>query len=74
MNILEKLQPISKEIEQVNNINKGRGIGTGLADDMKMGMEAILPPEIGYEFHFNMSGEVAHILYEKNNPNNFLKL
>ena len=73
MDILKELQPFAKEIEQVGKAS-GRCIGTGLADDLKLGMERILPHNIGYEFQFNMSGNFKHIFYEKSNPTNFIEL
>jgi len=73
MDILKELQPFAKEIEQIGKAN-GRCIGTGLAEDMELGMTKILPQNIGYKFQFDMRGNVRHIFYEKTNQTNFIEL
>jgi hypothetical protein len=74
MNIREKLTPIADEIVNISQRARGRNIGTGLQMDLEESMTKIIPPEIGYNFHFDMSSHTSHIFYEKNNPNNFIEI
>lgn len=72
MDIREKLTPVADEVVLVLNSASGRNIGTGLQMDLEESLSKVLPPEVGYKFEFNMSGETRNTFFEKANPSNFI--
>lgn len=72
MNIQEKLMPIWDKICTLSNVEDN--IGTLMQKNLESDIRKELPHDIGYIFHWNMSGDYSHIFYEIENPNNKLVL